>query len=283
MALASRHLPLGVLTRKDFDDKTEVHSLSQGDQLFLMSDGVIDTANADDQLFGAERLQAVLSGNRWPHRLFEEIQGALDEFRGESRDDVSMVQIFVVEPSSLPHTPVIFSDSGQSSPLDWSAAFEYCGETLRRFNPLPHLLQLLQEVHGLRTQSGALYSVLTELYSNALEHGVLGLDSELKRDARGFAQYYRQRNERLAALDSGFVRLQLRVTPEGNGGGRLTIRVEDSGNGFDVPQVLARPTPSQGLSGRGVSLVRQLSERAEWAEDGRSVCVEFAWRSPAGG
>jgi two-component sensor histidine kinase len=128
-----------------------------------------------------------------------------------------------------------------------------------------------------------LYSVLTELYSNALEHGVLGLDSELKRDARGFAQYYRQRNERLAALDSGFVRLQLRVTPEGNGGGRLTIRVEDSGNGFDVPQVLARPTPSQGLSGRGVSLVRQLSERAEWAEDGRSVCVEFAWRSPAGG
>ena len=283
MALASRHLPLGVLTRKDFDDKTEVHSLSQGDQLFLMSDGVIDTANADDQLFGAELLQAVLSGNRWPHRLFEEIQGALDEFRGESRDDVSMVQIFVVEPSSLPHTPVIFSDSGQSSPLDWSAAFEYCGETLRRFNPLPHLLQLLQEVHGLRTQSGALYSVLTELYSNALEHGVLGLDSELKRDARGFAQYYRQRNERLAALDSGFVRLQLRVTPEGSGGGRLTIRVEDSGNGFDVPQVLARPTPSQGLSGRGVNLVRQLSERAEWAEDGRSVCVEFAWRSPAGG
>jgi CheY-like chemotaxis protein len=283
MALASRHLPLGVLARKDFDDKTEVHSLSQGDQLFLMSDGVIDTANADDQLFGAERLQTVLSGNRWPHRLFEEIQGALDEFRGESRDDVSMVQIFVVEPSSLPHTPVIFSDSGQSSPLDWSAAFEYCGETLRRFNPLPHLLQLLQEVHGLRTQSGALYSVLTELYSNALEHGVLGLDSELKRDAQGFAQYYRQRNDRLAALDSGFVRLQLRVTPEGEGGGRLTIRVEDSGNGFDVPQVLARPTPSQGLSGRGVSLVRQLSERAEWAEDGRSVCVEFAWRSPAGG
>lgn len=283
MALASRHLPLGVLARKDFDDKTEVHSLSQGDQLFLMSDGVIDTANADDQLFGAERLQTVLSGNRWPHRLFEEIQGALDEFRGESRDDVSMVQIFVVEPSSLPHTPVVFSDSGQSSPLDWSAAFEYCGETLRRFNPLPHLLQLLQEVHGLRTQSGALYSVLTELYSNALEHGVLGLDSELKRDAQGFAQYYRQRNERLAALDSGFVRLQLRVTPEGEGGGRLTIRVEDSGNGFDVPQVLARPTPSQGLSGRGVSLVRQLSERAEWAEDGRSVCVEFAWRSPAGG
>jgi CheY-like chemotaxis protein len=282
MPLVSRHLPLGVLSRRDFNDKTEVHSLSQGDQLFLLSDGVIDTANGDEQLFGAERLQKVLSGNRWPHRLFEEIQAALDEFRGESRDDVSMVQIFVVEPASLPHTPVVFSDSGQSSPLDWSAAFEYCGKTLQRYNPLPYVLQLLQEVHGLRTQSGALYSVLTELYSNALEHGVLGLDSELKRDAQGFAQYYRQRNDRLNLLESGFIRLQLRVSPEPDGGGRLTIRIEDSGSGFDVPKVLARPVPSQGLSGRGVNLVRQLSKNAAWAADGRSVCVEFAWAGTPG-
>jgi anti-sigma regulatory factor (Ser/Thr protein kinase) len=115
-----------------------------------------------------------------------------------------------------------------------------------------------------------------------LEHGVLGLDSALKRDAQGFAQYYRQRNERLDALAEGFIRLQLRVSPDEQGGGRLTIRVEDSGSGFDVPQILARPTPSQGLSGRGMSLVRQLSERAVWAEDGRSVCVEFSWQRPVG-
>lgn len=280
--LVSRHLPLGVLSRQAFNDKTEVHSLGQGDQLFLLSDGVIDTANADDQMFGAERLSEVLAANRWPHRLFEEIQAALDEFRGESRDDVSMVQIFVVDAASLPHTPVIFSDSGQSSPLDWSAAYEYRGETLRRFNPLPQLLQSLQDVHGLRNKSGALYSVLTELYSNALEHGVLGLDSALKRDAQGFAQYYRQRNERLEALQAGFIRLQVEVLPEGEGG-RLKIRVEDSGNGFDVPEVLNRPTPSQGLSGRGVNLVRQLSDHAVWSDDGRSVCVEFSWRDAAGG
>ena len=280
--LVSRHLPLGVLSRQAFNDKTEVHSLGQGDQLFLLSDGVIDTANADDQMFGAERLSEVLAANRWPHRLFEEIQAALDEFRGESRDDVSMVQIFVVDAASLPHTPVIFSDSGQSSPLDWSAAYEYRGETLRRFNPLPQLLQSLQDVHGLRNKSGALYSVLTELYSNALEHGVLGLDSALKRDAQGFAQYYRQRNERLEALQAGFIRLHVEVLPEGEGG-RLKIRVEDSGNGFDVPEVLNRPTPSQGLSGRGVNLVRQLSDHAVWSDDGRSVCVEFSWHDAAGG
>src|SRR3546814_9553779 len=51
--------------------------------------------------------------------------------------------------------------SDLSSPLDWSMTFEFRAQTLKRFNPMPYLLQLLLEVHGLRAQSGALYSVLS--------------------------------------------------------------------------------------------------------------------------
>jgi hypothetical protein len=133
-------------------------------------------------------------------------------------------------------------------------SFEFRAATLKRFNPLPYLLQLLLEVHGL-AQSGALYSVLAELYSNALEHGVLGLDSGLKRDASGFARYYQQRNVRLDALQDGFVRVHLQVTPQGEGG-CLAICVEDSGKGFDVERVLERPLDPVRLSGRGISLIR---------------------------
>jgi two-component system, HptB-dependent secretion and biofilm response regulator len=57
---------------------------------------------------------------------------------------------------------------------------------------LPYLLQLLMEVHGLRTQGAVIHAVLAELYANALEHGVLGLDSRIKRNAAGFAQYYQR-------------------------------------------------------------------------------------------
>lgn len=159
-------------------------------------------------------------------------------------------------------------------------SFEFRAATLKRFNPLPYLLQLLLEVHGLRAQSGALYSVLAELYSNALEHGVLGLDSSLKRDASGFARYYQERNARLDQLQDGYVRLHLAVTPEGEGG-RLTIRVDDSGNGFDVAQVMDRPLDGVRLSGRGVSLVRQLSRKASWSNGGRSAHVEFYWEALA--
>jgi two-component system, HptB-dependent secretion and biofilm response regulator len=278
--LVSRHLPLGVLAAEAFDDRTEVWPMALGDRVFLLSDGVLDTADAHEQLFGAERLQQVFAANREPDRLFEEIEQALAGFRGEVRDDISMVEISLQADEPLRSSSVVYSDSGQSSPLDWSVSFEFRAETLKSYNPLPYLLQLLLEIHGLREQSGALYSVMAELYSNALEHGVLGLDSRLKRDAQGFAAYYRERNERLARLDRGYVRVHLDVVPTGEGGG-LTLRIEDSGAGFDVDKVLARPLDVDRLSGRGLSLVRQLSSDVGWSDGGRCVCVEFSWKALA--
>ncbi|MFI8644996.1 SpoIIE family protein phosphatase [Pseudomonas iridis] len=278
--LAARHLPLGVLSPQAFDDGTQVHPMAVGDRVFLLSDGVIDTSDANDQLFGVERLQQVFAANREPDQLFEDIERALRDFRGEARDDVSMVEVSLLKPEQVHPPAPVYSDSGQLSPLDWSVSFEFRGATLRRYNPLPYLLQLLLEVHGLRTQSGALYSVLAELYSNALEHGVLGLDSSLKRDAAGFARYYEQRNARLEVLQDGYVRVHLQVRPQG-AGGCLVIRVDDSGKGFDVARVMERPLDGVRLSGRGVSLVRQLGRNARWSDEGRSAHVEFFWEVEA--
>lgn len=278
--LTARHLPLGVLSPQTFDDRTEVFPMAIGDRVFLLSDGVIDTCDANEQLFGVQRLQQVFAANRQPDALFEDINQALRDFRGEARDDVSMVEVSLPDPVQLSPPAPVYSDSGQSCPLDWSVSFEYRAATLKRFNPLPYLLQLLLEVHGLRTQTGALYSVLAELYSNALEHGVLGLDSNLKSDVAGFARYYQQRNSRLDELQDGYVRVHLQVTPQGEGG-CLVIRVEDSGKGFDVDRVLERPVDPVRLSGRGVNLIRQLGHNASWSDDGRSARVEFFWEALA--
>jgi CheY-like chemotaxis protein len=278
--LTARHLPLGVLSPQSFVDRTEVFPMAVGDRVFLLSDGVIDTCDANEQLFGVERLQQVFAANRQPDEMFEEIEQALRDFRGEARDDVSMVEVSLLEAAQLSPPALVYSDSGQSCPLDWSVSFEFRAATLKRFNPLPYLLQLLLEVHGLRAQSGALYSVLAELYSNALEHGVLGLDSALKRDASGFTRYYQQRNTRLDELQDGFVRVHLQVTPKGEGG-CLIVRVEDSGKGFDVARVMEQPVDGVRLSGRGVSLIRQLGHNASWSDDGRSARVEFFWEALA--
>ena len=276
LPLVSRHLPLGVLEPASFNDKYEVYPLALGDRVFLLSDGVLEARNPQGELFGEARLLEVFARNRMPAELFSEIQQALTLFSGEQQDDVSLLEVSLVEDGALARPPLAFADSGQSHPLDWSASFEFRGETLRHFNPLPFLLQLLLEVQGLRPQGGALYTVLAELYSNALEHGVLGLDSALKANAEGFAEYYRQRSQRLARLSDGYVRFHLRLQPEA-GGGRLVVRVEDSGSGYDPARVLAQQVHVTGLSGRGLTLVRQLSERCSWDAGGQGVSVEFSW------
>ncbi|AYC32531.1 response regulator [Pseudomonas cavernae] len=280
LPLVSRHLPLGVLEPEAFNDDCEIYPLEPGDRVFLFSDGVLEAQDSEERLFGEERLQALFEANRQLERLFEEIQQALSHFRGKAQDDISMVEVQLVEEGALPRPPLAFVDSGQSSPLDWAASFEFRAQTLRRFNPLPFLLQLLLEVRGLRAQGGALYSVLAELYSNALEHGVMGLDSTRKRDAVGFTEYYRERGERLASLDQGYVRFHLQLLPEADGG-RLVIRVEDSGAGFDVERVLAQQQALDCFSGRGLRLVRELTQNCSWENDGRVVCVEFHWSAQA--
>ncbi|MDF2642979.1 MAG: response regulator receiver:ATP-binding region, ATPase-like:stage sporulation [Pseudomonas sp.] len=278
--LASRHLPLGVLSVANFDTRTEVHPLAPGDRIFLLSDGVLDTANSDEEYFGAQRLRKVLVDNREPALLIQEILQALNDFGGKARDDVSMLEI-TADAAAMPNPPpLIYSDSGASSPLDWSASFEFRAASLKRFNPLPYVVQLLLEVHGLRAQTSALHSVLAELYSNALEHGVLGLDSALKHDAAGFASYYEQRAGRLAELENGFIRLHVSVNPTATGG-RLTVSIEDSGQGFDAEKILALPPVMDSLYGRGIRLVCELGQQARWSDDGRTASVEFSWSGVA--
>ncbi|WP_263139278.1 fused response regulator/phosphatase [Pseudomonas alcaligenes] len=274
--LVSRHLPLGVLEPAAFDDKYEVYPLVTGDRVFLWSDGVLETCNIVGERFGDDRLRAVFADNQEPARLFDEIQQALVDFRGEAQDDVSMIELSLVEESALKRPTQTFTDNGLLAPLDWSASFEFRAQTLKRFNPLPYLMQLLLDIQGLRGQAGALYTVFAELYSNALEHGVMGLDSSLKRDAQGFARYYQERSTRLANLERGYIRFHLELLPGEAGAGRLIIRVEDSGPGFDARTALAQPTDER-LCGRGLRLISQLSARCDWPDDGKGVRVEFVW------
>ena len=249
----------------------------EGQRLSALLDGA-PVVRSEGRMHPVEQRwgRLVAANERIEPRVMQTVLQALEDFRGRSRDDVSMLEIRVVAPEVLVPPPTVYSDSGQSSPLDWSMSFEFRAQTLKRFNPLPYLLQVLQEIHGLRPQSGALHSVLNELYTNALEHGVLALDSALKRDAQGFAAYYQERSRRLQALQEGYIRLHLQVEPVA-GGGRLVIEIEDSGSGFDVGTVLARPVLEQRLCGRGLSLIRRLSRHAEWADGGRRARVEFAW------
>lgn len=115
--------------------------------------------------------------------------------------------------------------------------------------------------------------VLAEAVNNAIDHGVLGLDSEMKKSAEGFGQYFISRAEKLDQLAEGGVY----VSVEQLSIDTITISVTDSGPGFDVPTTL-RSLQTEILSssyGRGLLIMRHLCESINHSGCGNSVVMEF--------
>lgn len=89
----SRHLPLGILGDGQFDATTQSLSVDLGDKLYLCSDGVIEAACPDGGIFGADRLEKLLSTRAGDK--FNLVLKELEAFRGgeKQRDDISFVEI----------------------------------------------------------------------------------------------------------------------------------------------------------------------------------------------
>jgi hypothetical protein len=138
------------------------------------------------------------------------------------------------------------------------------------------LTHIIREEPGLSIKSGELYTILAELYNNALDHGVLGLDSRIKTSTDGFAEYYRLKEERLLSLEGAWIKITLEHSPE-PGGGALSIRVVDSGKGFDYQKLELSLECNDGYSGRGVPLLRKLCRSLEFHGVGNSVAVDYEW------
>jgi two-component system, HptB-dependent secretion and biofilm response regulator len=276
---ASQHLPLGVIGRERFRPQIQRTVFMPGDRLLLTSDGVIETSNASGEMFGSERLeQSVNSADA--NSVFASVQRALELFGSglAPRDDVSMVEVELVpwsasasgDPDSDGPVPVGIG------PLDWRFEYELRTQALQHFDPLPLLLQVLMELPALRPHRGRVFTVLAELYSNALDHGILQLDSALKATHEGFAEYYRLRQLRLQQLVEGSIRLVFEHLPRGNGG-RLRMRVEDSGPGFDWQQRQASLVPDGSYSGRGLSLLVSLCHSLQFEGRGNIVEACYDW------
>lgn len=277
--IPSTHLALGILDPQQFRANTYVYAMDNGDRLFLWSDGIIEAADSEGELFGEQRLQAIFAENSDPGHLFDEINQTVNRFIAETdrSDDLSVAEITMVDQSVFDSHGLLVPRAVEITPSDWSFAFEVHPLSLRTADPLPILQKILTDLPGLRPRSGELFTVLSELYSNALEHGLLGLDSAIKVSPQGFTRYYKERARRLHALAEGFIRFDIDYQTDGRNS-RLALVVSDSGKGFDVSG-MAEVVDSDAIdySGRGLQLIYAICSSVEYLGNGSQVKVVFEW------
>lgn len=127
----------------------------------------------------------------------------------------------------------------------------------------PSVLTLLgSEGVGRNTQQ-VLALLLAEAMSNAVDHGILGLDSRIK-DQDGFPGFEAARQEALAHLKHGEVRVDLTLLHHGEeeAPAWIEVQVRDSGPGFNWRRHLA---PAQGAGdpyrthGRGLAILQAMA------------------------
>lgn len=279
--LRSKHLPLGVLSNQSFDDSVERFDLVNEDRLLLWTDGITEVQGDSGDMFGDERLRQTIEAAETPANAFDAILAAVDAFKNKDSlngDDKTLIEMKMLDRDLLDDVSVQVASGPTSGPIDWSMNYRLGPESLRHFNPLPLMVHILMEVPGLRVISGQLYTVMAELFSNAFEHGVLKISSGLKHSSQGFLKYYQEREQRINALEDGFVNISMEHTGNGSSGD-LVIMLEDSGQGFDV-DVHLNPGTAAGASaysGRGITLVREICDSLEYHKGGSLVIARLHW------
>lgn len=270
--IPSTHLPLGVASAERFDPHPVVLPMAPGERLMCWTDGVLESRSQAGEQFGEQRLlQLIHDHHHRPGQVFDGLLRAIEAFHGRPEDDISLLEMVMLEHSPQ-RPPATALATHHQFAQDWQLGYTFRAGSIRQHNPLPFLLEVLMEIIGLRAHAGRLFTILSELYSNALEHGLLGLESALKRDSAGFSQYYAERNQRLSEMSDGWIRIALDHTPTA-AGGVLQIEMEDSGAGFS-----SQPEASvEGYAGRGLALVNALADEVTFNERGNQVRVRFAW------
>ena len=264
----SAHPPLAVENQDAFDQSVEFFQLEIGDRIVLFTDGVEESRNIDGELFGEEKLHSLFDGCN--SDVFSLVKTKLKEHTlgCNPEDDVTIAEL--VRTSSiefienkLPERKIL---------LPWSMLFNLTPAEIRQAEPIPVILQVLENAPGLDVHQDYFSTVLSELYSNALEHGLLKLDSQLKSNPEGFHDYYRLRNERLNNLNEGQIIIQIGLELEGDTS-IIVCKVSDTGDGFDYQ----KPVESRDTDyfGRGINLVKYLCSSVIYSDGGRTVEVKY--------
>ncbi|MCH1930143.1 fused response regulator/phosphatase [Shewanella sp. A25] len=264
----SKNLALGILSPDAFSANVEVIDLPSTGRLCLMSDGVIEHKSKDGAFLGMEGVISLLS--IYGKGFTEHVRETLSRyFFDDIKDDVAICVLdFDLLHQWYQQRPAEFCIGCNKGEFTWQ--INMSGPMLigaEYLNSLNHFLKIF----GFPTTfSQKVFTVVSELFTNAVDYGVLKLNPELKNDIEGFEVFHHLRERSASQLTSNdWVEVELQwysVTSE------LHITVSDSGQGY-CQKPKSEFTDVLQLSGRGLNLIQSLCKRYEWIAPGNKTKV----------
>lgn len=264
----STALPLGLGGEEHFDGQTSTIKTTALGYFMALSDGLLEQRDDNDNFLPVSAIRDCVVAS--PADIV--IANCLEIFRHHldqptPDDDVCLMVFSPGQFIPAEEHPLVDNRLLQGNAL-WR--YRLCGLALVVEAFLAAAAEVLKRwLISMGTQQRA-FTVLTELITNAIDHGCLGLDSNLKTDPEGFAHYFEKREARMACMnDTDWVEVRMNLTS-----GSLIVEVEDSGPGYrrDTSTLLNLDA----VAGRGLALCRQLVSEMVVTPPGNMTLVSLS-------
>ena len=298
----SMHLPLGVLDSGKFNDEVvHYHYGNRRCQVLLCSDGAVDSADSASMEIGMSHLLQAACTENMAARLPLMVGMLEQKLAGkQAHDDIALILVDCPAEDAAEELPIPAQPESRHikihaltditareqhkhvEKVEWQFDLVLTPPQLRQADIVPMLLHVVNQIEheGVQGLSGKIFLVLSELFNNALDHGLLGLDSVLKNDPLGMDRYFEERTARLSRLVQGEIKIKLRKI-SGLHGPCLKVAITDSGEGFDFLALQAAALDA-GMHryGRGIALVESMSGQLHFSDKGKKSHVCIPLRSP---
>jgi DNA-binding response OmpR family regulator len=262
----SNHMALGIMSPKMFDASVTTIDLPQEGFLFAHSDGLSEQENPLSECFSLERIYHAIIAQ--PDALLTELAQRLMSFAGTDNynDDVSAC---VIRPALVLSDLTNLSAPAQKTLSTIQDSFAWSiklgGRQLENCDIPPLCNHFLDQLGLDQYLCQKIFVVLTELVSNAIDYGVLGLSRDIKYGPNGHINYFYEREVRLKKLTKAdFIKISIEAFPESNSC-CLDIEVENSGVGYSETEFVS---PTSNLD---TALIHELCESVEIIAPGNKI------------
>lgn len=264
----SQHMPLGIQDEERFTATVEIFNIEPSDKIYMYSDGLTESRSITGEMFGNERLKRIITSRE--DNRFIEVLNELKKFTADSNqdDDISLVEItcrsLPAERKKAAHL------NSENAALPWSLSIPLSANDMRCKNPVNSLSEILGTLPVLAKHKEILHVVLSEIYSNALDHSILEMNSLKKSDEDQFTAYYQEREKKLQMLENASITFDLTFDPNQDQQ-ILKIHITDSGTGYKNQISNNSSNSNTGLHGHGLEIINSFCEKVTFSEDGRSL------------
>jgi hypothetical protein len=259
----SKNMALGILNEQQIDVAVDRFKWAAGNYVVGFTDGLTDADFVDRGQFSVDRVAE--SWLQHPEIAFGRFEQLIDGLE-RPVDDISIFAIHFDQYADLIADGMKLNDQKDGRLcLD----FKITGSALSQVDAPLKVVQTVSAYGMHQSLNNTLFSVLTELYLNALEHGILKLNSEIKQAEDGFIKYYSLREQRMSSLVSDdSISLVVDWCMNNNS---IHLTVTDSGAGFDYQAMNVQRSTDDFYYGRGVNMIYSLCAEVNFKGCGNEV------------